>query len=82
MPFGNFVVIFFGYKRGRKRIKYMVKNDTISRLREFLDNEARLCSMDFGCITPLYVYRMWGGGVSLEDITQGLAELRKHGFIG
>ena len=27
----------------------------ISRLREFLESEARSCSMDFGCVTPLYV---------------------------
>jgi hypothetical protein len=57
-------------------------DDVVPRLREFLDNEARSCSMDFGCITPLYVYRMWGGNASLEDITQGLTELRKQGFIG
>lgn len=25
-----------------------------------MDDEARSCSMDFGCITPEYVYRMWG----------------------
>ena len=31
-------------------------NLIIERLKEFLDNEARSCSMDFGCITPLYVY--------------------------
>ena len=31
-------------------------------------DEARSGSMDFGCITPLYVYRMWGGAVSLEKI--------------
>ena len=52
----------------------------VERLREFLDNEARSCSMDYGCITPLYVYRMWGGSVAIEDITQGLTELRKQGF--
>ena len=47
------------------------------RLTEFIENEARSCSMDPGCITPLYVYRMWGGSVSLEEIERGLAELRK-----
>ena len=40
----------------------------IPKLREFLESEARSCSMDPGCITPKYVYRMWGGTVSLEDI--------------
>ena len=53
-----------------------------SLLSQFMENEARSCSMDIGGITPLYVYRMWGGDVSLEDITQGLTELRKQGFIG
>ena len=48
----------------------------ISRLREFLINEARSGSMDFGCITPLYVYRMWGGQYPIEEIEKGLAELR------
>ena len=57
-------------------------NELISRLQEFVENEARSCSMHFGCVTPLYVYRMWGGSVSLGEITQGLAELRKQGFIG
>ena len=37
--------------------------DVLSRLREFIENEVRSGSMDFGCITPLYVYRMWGGAI-------------------
>ena len=57
-------------------------DDVVARLKEFVKNEMRSCSMDYGCITPLYVYRMWGGSASLEDITQGLTELRKQGFIG
>ena len=43
-----------------------------SRITEFIENEARSCSMDFGCITPLYVYRMWGGQVPLDEIDQTL----------
>lgn len=50
--------------------------DVISRLTEFIENEARSCSMDFGCITPLYVYRMWGGIVSLSVIETGLREIQ------
>ena len=51
----------------------------INRLREFMEDEARSGSMDFGCITPEYVYRMWGGSVPMEDIENGLMELRsKH----
>jgi hypothetical protein len=53
----------------------------IDRLKEFLEQEARSCSMDFGCVTPLYVYRMWGNNVTIEDIEAGLAELRKQGFM-
>lgn len=34
--------------------------DLICCIKQFIENEARLCSMDFGCVTPLYVYRMWG----------------------
>ncbi len=45
-----------------------MEKDIASRLREFMENEAKSCSMDFGCITPEYVYRMWGGQVPLEEI--------------
>ncbi len=33
------------------------------RLQEFIECEARSCSMDFGCVTPIYIYRMFGGSV-------------------
>lgn len=46
------------------------------RLSELMENEARSCSMDFGCITPEYVYRMWGGSVSLEEIKRTMADIR------
>lgn len=52
------------------------------RLREFMETEARSCSMDFGCVTPVYVYRMWGGAIPMEDIENGLMELRRNGFMG
>lgn len=55
--------------------------DVVSRLREFLELEARSCSMDYGCVTPLYVYRAWGGQVPLNEIEEGLKELRKNGFL-
>ena len=50
--------------------------DVKSRLRVFMEDEARSCSMDFGCITPLYVYRMWGGNTSLEEIEEAMAEVK------
>lgn len=52
--------------------------DTISRLREFTENEMRSCSMDYGCMTPLYVYRMWGGTVAIEEIVTAFAALNKE----
>ena len=52
--------------------------DVVERLREFSESEARSVSMDFGCITPLYVYRMWGGKVPLHEIEEALKELRKQ----
>ena len=61
-----------------KEIKEM---SLIDRLREFIEMEARSGSMDFGCITPLYIYRMWGGSASIEEIEAGLQELRKGNFF-
>lgn len=55
--------------------------DIVSRLREFLENEARSGSMDFGCVTPEYVYRSWGRTVAIDEIAAGLKELRSQGFM-
>ena len=52
----------------------------VDRLREFMETEARSGSMDFGCITPLYVYRVWGGDVSLDEIESTLKEIREEMF--
>ena len=54
--------------------------DIVDRLREFFENEARACSMDFGCVTPEYVFRSWGGSVAIDEIATGLKELRKQGI--
>lgn len=51
-------------------------NDVVARLSEFMENEARSCSMDFGCITPLYVYRMLGGAVNIEKIEQVMSNIK------
>lgn len=53
----------------------------VDRLKEFIEMEARSDSMDPGCITPLYVYRMWGGHVSMEEIESGIKELRQQGLL-
>lgn len=56
-------------------------SDLLEKLRQFLESEARSCSMDPGCITPEYVYRMWGGQVPLEDIKAGLEELKNNNVL-
>ena len=56
--------------------------DIISSLKELLENEARSGSMDIGCVTPLYAYRMFGGQYSMEAIESGLKEVRKQGACG
>ena len=45
-----------------------MNNDLLSRLNQFVENEARSCSTDFGCVTPLYVYRCWGGTVAIVSV--------------
>lgn len=53
-----------------------VNEQLLARLRQFIENEMRSCSMDLAGITPEYVQRMWGGTVSLEDIEKALAVLK------
>ena len=55
-----------------------IKGSIVSRLREFIENEGRSCSMDLAGITPEYVYRIWGGTVALEDIAAGLEDIRNN----
>lgn len=55
-----------------------MEKDIFTCLREFMDNEAKSCSMDFGCVTPEYVHRMWGGTVKLEEIEKAMAEIKKQ----
>ena len=59
----------------------MTMDDIVLRIRDLIENEARSCSMDFGCVTPLYVYRMWGVAIPMEDIENGLMELKKQGYM-
>ena len=58
----------------------MIMEDIVTRLKAFMENEARSCSMDYGCVSPQYVFRMWGGNVSIEDIKDGFKELQKQGI--
>lgn len=55
-----------------------MNTDLINRLREFMDNEARSCCMDYGCVTPEYVYRSWGGAVAIEDIEAALTICKRE----
>ena len=58
----------------------MLPSQLQSCLLQFLENEARSCSMDFGCVTPEYVFRSWGGSVAIDEIATGLTELRTKGI--
>lgn len=51
-------------------------DNIVLRLKEFMENEARSCSMDFGCVTPEYVYRMWGGSVAIEETAGAMKKVR------
>ena len=51
-------------------------NELVERLRQFIEEEARSCSMEPALITAEYVCRMWGGKVSLEDIEDALKVVR------
>ncbi len=54
------------------------KITVVSKLQEFMEYEARSCSIDFGCVTPLYVYRMWGGVVAIGDIEGVLQQIKSE----
>ncbi len=59
-------------------MKLLKENDSDlqKRILGFIEDEARSCSLDFGCVTPLYVYRMWGGQVPLNEIEAAMADVR------
>lgn len=53
-----------------------IKMELVERLREFIEVEARSGSMEPALITTEYVFRMWGGAVSMEEIEAALAVVR------
>ena len=55
----------------------MSSEQLIEKLRAFMESEARSCSMDSGCITPEYVFRMWGEMVPLEEIKEAMKQVAK-----
>lgn len=56
-----------------------MNKELVFLLHVFMENEARSCSMDFGGITPLYIYRMWDGRVALDEIEKAMAEIKFPG---
>ena len=48
----------------------------IDRIRQFIEDEVRSCSMDYGCVTAEYVYRMWGGSVEIEEIANAMKQVK------
>lgn len=61
-----------------KQVIRMNSMTVAERLKEFMENEARSCSMDYGCITPEYVYRMWGGSVPMEEIEEAMKNITEN----
>ncbi len=58
-----------------------MNTELISKLREFIEMEARSGSMDPALITPEYVYRMWGESVELSEIEEAM-EMVKCKSVG
>lgn len=63
-------------KKERVFIHLAVMESIINKLTVFMENEARTCSMDFGCVTPEYVYRSWGGTVAIDDIAAAMKQVK------
>ena len=55
----------------------MTDTTMMDRLKQFAESEMRSCSMDIGGITPLYVYRMWGGAVAIDEIDSAMEDFRR-----
>lgn len=60
----------------------MTDSSLKERLQEFIEQEARSCSMDFGCVTPIYIYRMFGGTIPLREIEEALPIVQKKMMVG
>lgn len=53
------------------------KQQLVLSIRQFMENEARSGSIEYGSITSEYVYMMLKNKVSLNDIKKAMAEIRK-----
>ena len=69
---GKYVVYLLECRLGTSAEAKVNMKELKERLQEFMECEVRSCSMDFGCITPEYVYRSWGGQVPLNEIEEAL----------
>ena len=49
--------------------------DISLKLKSFIENESRSCSMEPGLVTPEYVYRMWGYEMPLNEIEKAFSLL-------
>ena len=58
----------------------MIEMALIDRLKAFIENEGKSCSFDPELITPMYVYRMWGGSVAIEEIANAMEDIEKGGL--
>ena len=54
----------------------METKELVLKLSQFIEDEARSCSMEASLITLEYVFRVWGGNVALEDIKAALDIVR------
>ncbi len=58
--------------------------DLVSRLKEFLDNEAKSCSMDYGGVTPLeerwdrYLFQIEYEQLDNKEVKECLGKLENH----
>lgn len=50
-----------------------INKDLVDKIKQLIEDEARSCSME--AITPLYVYRHWGGKVDLKEIEEAFDHL-------
>ncbi len=54
-----------------------IDKSLLEKLRQSMDSEAMSCSMDCGCMTPLYVYMVWGESVPLNEIVRAVIVINR-----
>ena len=51
------------------------KENIVERLRQWMEDEGMSSPTEYGANTSMYIYRMWGGEVSLKEIEKAFARL-------